>query len=73
MNDKPTFGYKDGFRTTREQRTCCAKEEDIVSAKIPPAYRDYCAQKVSCEIVILIVVRRKQKTVAAFTNLLSIN
>ncbi|KAJ2946913.1 hypothetical protein O0L34_g16254 [Tuta absoluta] len=43
MDDKPTFEPQAGFDYQRKQREMIAKKEDLVSAKIPPQYRDYCA------------------------------
>ncbi|XP_046960772.1 NADH dehydrogenase [ubiquinone] 1 beta subcomplex subunit 7 [Vanessa cardui] len=43
MDDKPTFNHQDGFSFNRKQREMIAKEEDLVSARIPPKYRDYCS------------------------------
>ncbi|XP_045764212.1 NADH dehydrogenase [ubiquinone] 1 beta subcomplex subunit 7 [Maniola jurtina] len=43
MNDKPTFEHQEGFEFDRKQREMIAKEEDLISARIPPKFRDYCA------------------------------
>nr|XP_034839728.1 NADH dehydrogenase [ubiquinone] 1 beta subcomplex subunit 7-like [Maniola hyperantus] len=43
MDDSPTFDHKAGFKYTRGKRKMVAKEEDLISARIPPKYRDYCA------------------------------
>lgn len=43
MNDKPTFKNNAGFCYKRQQRKMCIQEAALVSAKIPPEYRDYCA------------------------------
>ncbi|CAH2239433.1 NADH dehydrogenase [ubiquinone] 1 beta subcomplex subunit 7 [Pararge aegeria] len=43
MDDKPTFEHQQGFNYERKQREMIAKEEDLISARIPPKYRDYCA------------------------------
>ncbi|XP_041975938.1 NADH dehydrogenase [ubiquinone] 1 beta subcomplex subunit 7 [Aricia agestis] len=43
MDDKPTFGAQDGFSFNRQEREMIAKEEDLISARIPPKFRDYCA------------------------------
>ncbi|CAG5039914.1 unnamed protein product [Parnassius apollo] len=43
MDDKPTFNHQDGFSFERKQREMIAREEDLISARIPPAKRDYCA------------------------------
>ncbi|XP_026751282.1 NADH dehydrogenase [ubiquinone] 1 beta subcomplex subunit 7 [Galleria mellonella] len=43
MDDKPTFDHQAGFNYERKQREMVAKEEDLISARIPPANRDYCA------------------------------
>ncbi|XP_047986777.1 NADH dehydrogenase [ubiquinone] 1 beta subcomplex subunit 7 [Leguminivora glycinivorella] len=43
MDDKPTFDPQSGFTNERKQREMVAKEEDLVSARIPPKFRDYCA------------------------------
>lgn len=42
-NAQPTFKYSSGFKFTRQQRQMVAKEEHLMSARIPPKYRDYCA------------------------------
>ncbi|XP_032526876.1 NADH dehydrogenase [ubiquinone] 1 beta subcomplex subunit 7-like [Danaus plexippus] len=42
-NDKPTFDAKKGFGYTRAQRKMIAKDDDLISARIPPKFRDYCA------------------------------
>ncbi|KAF9824838.1 hypothetical protein SFRURICE_018037 [Spodoptera frugiperda] len=43
MDDKPTFDPQAGFNYQRKPREMVAREEDLVSAKIPVKYRDYCA------------------------------
>ncbi|CAG9560361.1 unnamed protein product [Danaus chrysippus] len=43
MDDKPTFDPQEGFSYERKPREMIAKEEDLISARIPPKYRDYCA------------------------------
>ncbi|XP_045509398.1 NADH dehydrogenase [ubiquinone] 1 beta subcomplex subunit 7-like [Colias croceus] len=43
MNDKPTFNEKAGFKYSRAKREVCAQEDHLISAKIPPKFRDYCA------------------------------
>ncbi|XP_072941075.1 NADH dehydrogenase [ubiquinone] 1 beta subcomplex subunit 7 [Epargyreus clarus] len=43
MDDKPTFGVQDGFTFERKQREMIAREEDLISARIPIKHRDYCA------------------------------
>ncbi|XP_060801164.1 NADH dehydrogenase [ubiquinone] 1 beta subcomplex subunit 7-like [Amyelois transitella] len=43
MDDKPTFDHQVGFNYERKPREMIAKEEDLVSARIPPNKRDYCA------------------------------
>ncbi|XP_034824941.1 NADH dehydrogenase [ubiquinone] 1 beta subcomplex subunit 7 [Maniola hyperantus] len=43
MDDKPTFEPQEGFDFDRKQREMIAKEEDLISARIPPKFRDYCA------------------------------
>lgn len=42
MNDQPTFRPFDGF-TKRKEREMWVCEEDLISARIPPLWRDYCA------------------------------
>lgn len=43
QDDKPTFDTNSGFKFRRAKRVMIAKEEHLVSARIPPKYRDYCA------------------------------
>ncbi|XP_053602800.1 NADH dehydrogenase [ubiquinone] 1 beta subcomplex subunit 7 [Plodia interpunctella] len=43
MNDNMTFDQQAGFNYERKPREMIAKEEDLVSARILPKYRDYCA------------------------------
>ncbi|CAG9781869.1 unnamed protein product [Diatraea saccharalis] len=43
MNLQPTFDSNIGFKTRRTQRKMVACEEDLMSARVPPQYRDYCA------------------------------
>ncbi|CAK1553582.1 unnamed protein product [Leptosia nina] len=43
MDDKPTFDHQAGFQFERKQREMVAQEEHLVSAMIPPKYRDYCS------------------------------
>ncbi|XP_022123590.1 NADH dehydrogenase [ubiquinone] 1 beta subcomplex subunit 7 [Pieris rapae] len=43
MDEKPTFGETAGFKYSRTKREACAQENHLISAKIPPKYRDYCA------------------------------
>ncbi|XP_028038263.1 NADH dehydrogenase [ubiquinone] 1 beta subcomplex subunit 7 [Bombyx mandarina] len=42
-DDNPTFDPQAGFQYERKQREMIAKEEDLISARIPNKYRDYCA------------------------------
>ncbi|XP_049866000.1 NADH dehydrogenase [ubiquinone] 1 beta subcomplex subunit 7-like [Pectinophora gossypiella] len=43
QDDKPTFDPQVGFDFERKQRVMIAKDDDLVSARIPPEKRDYCA------------------------------
>ncbi|CAH0407697.1 unnamed protein product [Chilo suppressalis] len=43
MNDNPTFDPQTGFSFERKPREMKAREEDLISARIPPQFRDYCA------------------------------
>ncbi|XP_026328764.1 NADH dehydrogenase [ubiquinone] 1 beta subcomplex subunit 7 [Hyposmocoma kahamanoa] len=43
MNDKATFDPHAGFEGKRKRREMIAKEDDLISARIPPEKRDYCA------------------------------
>ncbi|KAG6448541.1 NADH dehydrogenase [ubiquinone] 1 beta subcomplex subunit 7 [Manduca sexta] len=43
MNDKTTYEPQAGFSYERKEREMIAKEEDLISARIPPHLRDYCA------------------------------
>lgn len=43
MNDTPTFDSHVGFSYKRVPRKMIACEDDLMSAKVPPKYRDYCA------------------------------
>lgn len=43
MDDSPTFDPKAGFKYTRGKRKIVAQEDHLISARIPPKYRDYCA------------------------------
>lgn len=43
MDDKPTFEPNKGFAFKRRERVSCADPKELISAKIPPKYRDYCA------------------------------
>ncbi|XP_022126237.2 NADH dehydrogenase [ubiquinone] 1 beta subcomplex subunit 7 [Pieris rapae] len=43
MDDKPTFNPQDGFAVERKKREMVVPEDHLVSAKIPPKYRDYCS------------------------------
>ncbi|GBP26255.1 NADH dehydrogenase 1 beta subcomplex subunit 7 [Eumeta japonica] len=43
MDDEPTFDPNVGFSAPRKERVMIAKEEDLISARIPLKYRDYCA------------------------------
>ncbi|VVC92842.1 unnamed protein product [Leptidea sinapis] len=43
MGDNPTFNHQAGFNIERQQREMKSSEVDLVSAKIPPQHRDYCA------------------------------
>uniref|UniRef100_A0A2A4J5B4 NADH dehydrogenase [ubiquinone] 1 beta subcomplex subunit 7 n=1 Tax=Heliothis virescens TaxID=7102 RepID=A0A2A4J5B4_HELVI len=43
MNDQPTFDPQAGFDHPRKPRVMVAREEDLISAKIPLKHRDYCA------------------------------
>ncbi|KAL0840463.1 hypothetical protein ABMA28_015711 [Loxostege sticticalis] len=45
MDDKPTFEAQTGFSYERKQREMVAREEELVSARIPPQFRDYCSHK----------------------------
>ncbi|XP_059046329.1 NADH dehydrogenase [ubiquinone] 1 beta subcomplex subunit 7-like [Achroia grisella] len=43
MGDDPTFDPNVGFGYKRMERKMVACEEDLISARIPPKFRDYCA------------------------------
>ncbi|CAH0627218.1 unnamed protein product [Chrysodeixis includens] len=43
MDDAPTFDPQAGFDYERQPRVMKAREADLISAKIPPKHRDYCA------------------------------
>ncbi|XP_075971108.1 NADH dehydrogenase [ubiquinone] 1 beta subcomplex subunit 7-like [Anticarsia gemmatalis] len=43
MDDTPTFDPQTGFDYQRKPREMVAKEAELISAKIPQQYRDYCA------------------------------
>ncbi|XP_075991232.1 NADH dehydrogenase [ubiquinone] 1 beta subcomplex subunit 7-like [Anticarsia gemmatalis] len=43
MNDTPTFPPTKGFTFKRGERVMEACQEDLMSAKIPIQFRDYCA------------------------------
>ncbi|KAJ8732657.1 hypothetical protein PYW07_015256 [Mythimna separata] len=43
MDDQPTFDPQAGFNYQRKSREMVAREADLISAKIPPKHRDYCA------------------------------
>ena len=43
MDDKPTFDHQVGFSYDRKEREMIANEADLISARIPPKFRDYCA------------------------------
>lgn len=45
MNQEPTFAGDKGFSFKRKQRRSTANKDDLISAKIPPKFRDYCADK----------------------------
>uniref|UniRef100_A0A8R2LVJ6 NADH dehydrogenase [ubiquinone] 1 beta subcomplex subunit 7 n=1 Tax=Bombyx mori TaxID=7091 RepID=A0A8R2LVJ6_BOMMO len=42
-NEQPTFPPDVGFCFKRGQRKMIAREQDLISARIPVKYRDYCA------------------------------
>lgn len=43
MNDTPTFGPNVGFSFKRRERQMWVCEDHLISARIPPAHRDFCA------------------------------
>ncbi|CAG9785147.1 unnamed protein product [Diatraea saccharalis] len=43
MDDEPTFNPQTGFSFNRKEREMKISEAELMSAKIPPVYRDYCA------------------------------
>ncbi|XP_030031872.2 NADH dehydrogenase [ubiquinone] 1 beta subcomplex subunit 7-like [Manduca sexta] len=43
MDDNPTYDSSVGFGFSRGERVMYVCEEDLISARIPPKYRDYCA------------------------------
>lgn len=43
MDDKPSFKTNDGFNFKRKERQTHIPVEHLISAKIPPEFRDYCA------------------------------
>ncbi|XP_073951205.1 NADH dehydrogenase (ubiquinone) B18 subunit [Choristoneura fumiferana] len=43
MDDKPTFDPQAGFEFERKQRVMPVSQEALISAKIPPKFRDFCA------------------------------
>ncbi|KAJ0179965.1 hypothetical protein K1T71_004556 [Dendrolimus kikuchii] len=43
MDDKPSFDPQAGFSYERQKREMVANETDLVSARIPPEFRDYCS------------------------------
>lgn len=45
QDDKPSFDSNVGFHFKRAKREMIAKEDHLISARIPPPYRDYCGHK----------------------------
>lgn len=43
MDDKPTFNSNAGFTYTRREKQMWVCEDHLISARIPPKYRDYCS------------------------------